>query len=547
MAQSVLNVIFKILKQGNADRSVIQAVKNVKDVVSQAGMVLGALGATAYAVNQAFDATVGEFVRYADGIRSFADATQMGIEDASRLVNVADDLSISQESLRKAMIAAIKDGVEPSIAQLGAMSDEYLQLAPGVERGQYLLEKFGKSGADMATLMEQGSEKIRMLSDAVQDELVVTEDAERQLWRYKIAVDELADTWLGLKVTVGQDALPLINAMLEEFNHQIEKGIEFQDVFFALGNFLDVASGVYSRLSPEIDSATQSYMAWGEAIEYSSRALGAGADAVDDYSAEMKDLDQIIGGSIGDAYEKMVESQAELNQQYADMAARVSELQGLSYLTPEQAEELRTLNDEMRDNRDAVQASADAYAERAHQIAFNMLQERLAANGLSEVEFSVLTEVAKNWGMVDEKTATVLENINRNIDNLNLENIEEFQGLLDDIMDVPDNSKKKVTAVFDVQQTGDDISWILDLINQGGGGSFPVPDDDLPPGALSMPGASAPGLPGAQNVGSVIPAPVYETSTTTPTIINVGTLVVQSNLEADDLAEKAARLARRGR
>ncbi len=54
------------------------------------------------------------------------------------------------------MKLAAKDGIEPSIENLAKLSDEYLALAPGMERTQFLMDRFGRSGDEMGKLLEKG-------------------------------------------------------------------------------------------------------------------------------------------------------------------------------------------------------------------------------------------------------------------------------------------------------------------------------------------------------------------------------------------------------
>ena len=66
-------------------------------------------------------------------------------EEASRLKEVADDVGVGMDSLGTSLKQASKDGFAPTIDGLAGMADEYNNLAPGVERTQFLLDRFGKS------------------------------------------------------------------------------------------------------------------------------------------------------------------------------------------------------------------------------------------------------------------------------------------------------------------------------------------------------------------------------------------------------------------
>ena len=52
--------------------------------------------------------------------------------------------------------------------------DEYKKLAPGVERAQFLLKNFGKSGLEMGKIMDMGGDAILKANDAVEEKLELT-------------------------------------------------------------------------------------------------------------------------------------------------------------------------------------------------------------------------------------------------------------------------------------------------------------------------------------------------------------------------------------
>ena len=90
--------------------------------------------------------TVGEFTAYAKTVEDMARVTGSSAEEVSRLIQVSDDLQISTASLEQAMAGAVRKGIDPSVDSIASLSDQYLALAPGLERSQFLVEKFGRSG-----------------------------------------------------------------------------------------------------------------------------------------------------------------------------------------------------------------------------------------------------------------------------------------------------------------------------------------------------------------------------------------------------------------
>ncbi len=139
------------------------------------------------------------------------------MEDASRIIQVADDMRLSYEQVSTAMkmyarqAAESGEAADMSIETLARLSDQYLALAPGVERTNFLLENFGRSGADMGKLMEQGGDGIRSMAGAVDESLVMTEEGIQAAEDYRLAMDEWNDSMDGIKLQFAQALLPALS------------------------------------------------------------------------------------------------------------------------------------------------------------------------------------------------------------------------------------------------------------------------------------------------------------------------------------------------
>lgn len=184
------------------------------------GISLGAVGG--YALLGTAIAKVGQFIgqsvqeTQAYNLAMVDMARMMGTttEEASRLVQVADDVRISQEALGTAMKIASKNGVEPTIESMAQLADQYLALAPGVERNQFLLTTFGRSGLEMGKLLEQGGAGVRSMSAAIDSSLIVTKEAGKQAKLYYESIDRLNDAWTAFKINVGNGVIPVLTDVL---------------------------------------------------------------------------------------------------------------------------------------------------------------------------------------------------------------------------------------------------------------------------------------------------------------------------------------------
>lgn len=178
-------------------------------------------------------------------------ALKMGTstEEASRLVQVADDVRVTQEQLSTAMTYAIRNGIEPSIDGMASLADEYISLKDPVERGQLLLKNFGRSGMEMGKLLELGGDGIRMASEGIADSLVVTKEAAEESKKYYAAVDNLNDAWTGFKMNVGNTVIPIITDLIDGKGELIT---QMQDEIDRLGTGAGLWTG-YGMAAEEVD------------------------------------------------------------------------------------------------------------------------------------------------------------------------------------------------------------------------------------------------------------------------------------------------------
>ena len=120
---------------------------------------------------------VNETVAYATEIDNMSRLLGLSTEETSRLVQASDDLFISQETLTSSLQAATRKGIDVSIEGLKKLADEYNSLPEGVTRSKFVLDTFGRSGAEMGKLMEQGAEGIEAATDAINDNLIITDQS----------------------------------------------------------------------------------------------------------------------------------------------------------------------------------------------------------------------------------------------------------------------------------------------------------------------------------------------------------------------------------
>ena len=163
-------------------------------------------------IKGAIDSVINPTVALAKDVRDLARDIGATPQEASKLIQAADDMNVSVGTLETGLRAAIKRGVDPTIEGMSKLSDQYLSIQDPIERTKFLMDTFGRSGAELGPLMEKGSEGIRELGDAAEAAgLVMDEQAVQAARNYEIATDNFSDAVLGAKLALADVFLPALN------------------------------------------------------------------------------------------------------------------------------------------------------------------------------------------------------------------------------------------------------------------------------------------------------------------------------------------------
>ena len=181
----------------NTARAKMESMSLGKQIAITGGAIVAGFAGAALAARQLWKATqdlIAPTVDYAKQIRDLMRITGDTAEETSKLIQVADDATVSYEALSTAMLGAVRKGIDPSVDSIARLSDEYLALAPGLERTKFLMDNFGRSGAQIGQLMEMGSQAILAAGQAAEDTgLVMSGPAVQAARDYEIAMDDLGD------------------------------------------------------------------------------------------------------------------------------------------------------------------------------------------------------------------------------------------------------------------------------------------------------------------------------------------------------------------
>lgn len=208
---------------GGLDSDIKVFGKNVgsaTDMLSGLGVSIPISGMQAFgsAVRIAGDfvkSSINDYTAYVEEVDRVATYSGMASEETSRLIQVADDLRIESKTVELALKSMADNGTTPSIQGIAKLSDEYRSLNDPLLRAQFLTDNFGRSGMEMARMMELGSEKILDLAAAVEDYMIITGKSKEEAEAYLRSQDNLQDSYQGIKYQIGESVVPQLSIFID--------------------------------------------------------------------------------------------------------------------------------------------------------------------------------------------------------------------------------------------------------------------------------------------------------------------------------------------
>lgn len=214
----------------NAEMKKLGTVGSASGALLKAGIAGGAAVAGAAIVKFAKDG-VDNFANLTGQARSLRLVMGGTAEDASRVAGAARGLGLDVDTVSKGFfqltkrIADNKDtlaqhGIEIVRDKNGAVdmaktlinvSEGYKAITDPAERNLFLMQNFGRAGANLIPLLVQGKDALAQLyaQTAKHGEIFSEADLEKGR-QYKRAMAELDQAWQGLSATLGRELVPLV-------------------------------------------------------------------------------------------------------------------------------------------------------------------------------------------------------------------------------------------------------------------------------------------------------------------------------------------------
>jgi hypothetical protein len=344
------------------------AKKTFGDIAASFAIGFAGIAVGINVIKKAFDEVINTFVEYANEVRTISQVTGESAESVSRLLQVTDDYKISSQSLTVVMKKMATEGFAFTTDSLAKLSDEYLKLNPGVERQIFLNDKFGRQGVEFAEIMLAGGDAIRSQSDAISENLILTDRALREARDYEKAVDSLNDALEGLKIALGKELIPVFTFYATLLETVITDTKDVTSVTELLGIFLGKLSGMgWGNMPQQIDAVGDSIEGVGDAASDAASQL-AGLKAEFDFTI-----------SFASQYQSNLKNVTEAND---DLNVAQKELFDLIKAGwPPSSQKIKDAEEKVGDLktrlREAEQASQDA----TNEMIAGFLQAQLTADG----------------------------------------------------------------------------------------------------------------------------------------------------------------------
>jgi hypothetical protein len=240
----------------------------------------------------AYEGTVGKVLEIAGEVEEFVRISGDAPENMSLLRIEAEKADVPFDDLYKAMENLNKNGVAPTIDNLVAIAQEYVNLQDPIAQAQFLTENFGSAGDEIAPMLEA----IAGGAEAVQDVGPIFTEEDLQAARdHEEAVANLKLAWDDFATTIGQKVIPVLTNM---FN-QIADSSAISDLREQLNGVAQAArdAGIitrteYNNIMLEAYSRSKTT---GEAIEYLETTVGNLTSSLDDNASATNGATQANG------------------------------------------------------------------------------------------------------------------------------------------------------------------------------------------------------------------------------------------------------------
>lgn len=465
---------------------------DANNALSTLGVNLGALSNPLTLMASTTQLVIDKTMAYAEEVQKLGRNAGITAEESSILIQVADDARVSYEDLTAASRLLVDQGIQPTIENIAKLSDQYLAIEDPIKRGQFAADHFGRNWQTMTGLLEQGGDALRDSADGVRAlGLVMDEEAIAKTERWRASLDNLQDHVDGFIYQIGPPLTDTLAAAGEGLDNlwklygivavQVEQATGLIDDETASMKAAAVASGDYTAAFHDVAPATDDVTTATEDLNtaltdtvtvtgnntyamasfaltmqgVTDAAIEANERGIKEFNNSLDDLKIGMSGAVGNELKDFEQKQKDLRDRAKELTDRVYELSQKQYLTPAQKEELASARAELLENNEAYKQNADEHTLASHRILFNIIEQKLAIDGLSTDEGKALITLAEKWGLVDKASADFATGVVDAIDTANQSGdwegfVSNVDALGSHIASIP----RSVTVAFNATYSG---------------------------------------------------------------------------------------------
>ena len=166
----------------------------------------------AEAAKVVYDNTVGKALTVAGEIEELMRVSGDAPETLSALRLEAEKADVPFDDLYKAMQNLNENGIAPTVDNLVAIADEYVNLQDPLDKAKLLTENFGTAGDDIAPMLEAIAGGVKAVDDAG---LIFTEEEIQAANDYEAAIAGLKSTWDGFAIGIVTTIIPTLTDLVE--------------------------------------------------------------------------------------------------------------------------------------------------------------------------------------------------------------------------------------------------------------------------------------------------------------------------------------------
>lgn len=228
----ILELLFKVRgDQASRELSGLQRqVKGLGATFSEVGKSAMLAGGVLAGIGTAVASQIDVFQDYALETANLRDMLNMTTEEASFLMSAMERYEITQDTMVAVFRTMNRDGLEPTVDNLGALLREYDNITDATEKTQYAQEMLGEQGLkQIIPWWEQLTEAQKENFGNQEDGIVINDEAIDASRNLKEAQEDLKAVWATLWGEIAVDVIPQVVEALEGVLEKLETLQQFDD------------------------------------------------------------------------------------------------------------------------------------------------------------------------------------------------------------------------------------------------------------------------------------------------------------------------------